>query len=169
MKPLVLLDVDGVLNPTGHPPTLDFRRYQCTVDGHAYTVHLNPRHGPRLLELALRTGAELVWATTWEEHANEWIAPRLGLPRLPVVALGRDRSSEHGEMFKTRYVADHVGRRPFVWFDDQVYQEDDDYLRAHQGLTDFLLVHVPAARGLTSEHLARASEWLTLTGFSQGS
>jgi hypothetical protein len=168
VKPLVLLDVDGVLNPTGRV-TPDFRRYQCTVDGYDYTVHLNPRHGSRLMELALRTGAELAWATTWEEHANEWIAPRLGLPALPVVALGRDRDSEHGEMFKTRYVAEYVGRRPFVWFDDQVYQEDDAYLRAYQGLDDFLLVHVPPARGLTSEHLARAREWLTLTGFSQGS
>ncbi len=167
MKPLLLLDVDGVLNPTGRP-TPDFRQYRCVVDGYEYTVHLNPRHGPRLMELALRTGAELAWATTWEQHANEWIAPRIGLPTLPVVALGPDRGSEHGEMFKTRYVAEHVGRRPFVWFDDQVYKEDDEYLRAYQGLSDFLLVHVPAARGLTSEHLAQAREWLTLTGFSQG-
>jgi len=168
VKPLLLLDVDGVLNPTG-PPTRGFRRYRCTVDGHVYTVHLNPRHGPRLMELALRTGTELAWATTWEEHANEWISPRLGLPRLPVVALGPDLGSEKGEMYKTRYVAEYVGNRRFVWFDDQVYQEDERYLRARQGLGEFLLVHVPPEQGLTSEHLAIAREWLTLKGFSQGS
>jgi len=39
------------------------------------------RAGPRLLALP----GELVWATTWQGEANEVIAPRLGLPGLPVV------------------------------------------------------------------------------------
>lgn len=168
MRPLLLLDVDGVLNPAGRP-TPDFRRYRCTIGGAVYTVHLNQRHGTRLLELALETGAELVWATTWEQHANEWIAPRLGLPTLPVIEMGRDDGvSERGEMFKTRRVAEYVGDRPFVWFDDQVYQEDDEYLRERRGLTDFLLVHVPPNVGLTSAHLDKARQWLTLSGFSRG-
>ncbi|GAA4533123.1 MULTISPECIES: HAD domain-containing protein [Nonomuraea] len=168
MKPLLLLDVDGVLNPTGRPSP-DFRRYRCTIGSTVYTVHLNQRHGTRLMELALETGSELVWATTWEQHANEWIAPRLGLPPLPVIEMAPgENGSRHGEMFKTRHVAEYVGDRPFVWFDDQVYQEDEDYLRARQGLGEFLLVHVPGRVGLTSRHLAAAREWLTLTGFSQG-
>jgi len=28
---------------------------------------------------------DLIWATTWEHDANKHIAPRLGLPPLPVV------------------------------------------------------------------------------------
>ncbi|WP_431930884.1 HAD domain-containing protein [Nonomuraea jabiensis] len=168
MKPLLLLDVDGVLNPMGRPAP-DFRRYRCTIGDEVYTVHLNPRHGRRLLDLALTTGSELVWATTWGQHANEWIAPRIGLPSLPVIPVNPDGGSEHGELFKTPHVARYVGRRPFVWFDDQVWWEDEQYLRVHQGLTDFLLVHVDPARGLTSRHLGMAHDWLTLTGFSQGS
>ncbi|MEV1173690.1 HAD domain-containing protein [Nonomuraea sp. NPDC049784] len=168
MKPLLLLDVDGVLNPMGRP-TPDFRRYRCTIDGEVYIVNLNPRHGRRLLELALSTGSELVWATTWEQHANEWIAPRIGLPSLPVISMNPDVPSEHGEMFKTPHVAAYAGRRPFVWFDDQVWAEDEEYLRVHQGLDDFLLIHVDPRTGLTSRHLGMAHEWLTLTGFSQGS
>ncbi|MFC4012754.1 HAD domain-containing protein [Nonomuraea purpurea] len=167
MKPLLLLDVDGVLNPMGRP-TPGFRRYNCTIGAVVYTVHLNPRHGRRLLDLAISTGSELVWATTWEHHANEWIAPRIGLPPLPVIPLSPDPPSEFGEMFKTPHVAAFAGRRPFVWFDDQVWAEDEEYLRVHQGLTDFLLIHVDPARGLTSRHLGMAHEWLTLTGFSQG-
>ena len=42
---------------------------------------LDPALGPRLLAL----GCELVWATTWMAQANEEIAPRLGLPVLPLV------------------------------------------------------------------------------------
>jgi len=162
-----LVDVDGVLNPFGHP-TPDFRRYWCEVVGETYTVHLNARHGARLLDLALQARAELVWATTWEDAANEWIAPRLGLPRLPVVPLGPLLPSRIGEMPKTPYVADYVRGRPFVWFDDHLGRADEDYLRAHQGVGDFLLVHIEPERGLTSEHLAQAYRWLTLTGYSQG-
>ncbi|MEW9553994.1 HAD domain-containing protein [Nonomuraea sp. NPDC050783] len=169
MKPLLLLDVDGVLNPMGRP-TAGYRRYRCTIGRETYVVHLNPRHGPLLLDLAVSTGAELVWATTWEHHANEWIAPRIGLPSLPVIPVnaGAAPVGEHGEMFKTPKVAAYAGRRPFVWFDDQVWAEDEEYLRVHQGLGDFLLVHVDPAHGLTSRHLGMAHEWLTLTGFSQG-
>ncbi|SET60062.1 HAD domain-containing protein [Nonomuraea wenchangensis] len=170
MRPLVLLDVDGVLNPIGRRPP-GYRRYRCVVEGVTYVVSLDPRHGRRLLGLAEATGAELVWATTWEEHANDWIAPRIGLPSLPVVAVNADTLpvSGHGEMFKTPAVAAYAGLRPFVWFDDQVWAEDEEYLRVHQGVGDFLLVHVDPAHGLTSDHLGMAKEWLTLTGFSQGS
>jgi hypothetical protein len=169
VRPLLLIDVDGVLNPFSRP-TPDFRRYHCTVGDQVYTVQLNARHGTRLLELALVTGAELVWATTWEEHANEWIGPRLGLPPLPVIPMGpgSDQGGLYGEMFKTPHVAAYVGRRPFVWFDDQVWLEDEEYLRGTQGLDDFLLIHVDPRTGLTSQHLAQAHEWLTLSGFSQG-
>jgi hypothetical protein len=167
VKPLLLLDVDGVLNPMG-PPAAGYRRYRCTIGAEVYTVHLNPAHGRRLLELALNTGSELVWATTWEHHANDWIAPRIGLPTLPVIPMSPGAPSEHGEMFKTPHVAGYVGRRPFVWFDDQVWAEDEEYLRVHQGLENFLLVHVDPAEGLTSRHLGMAQKWLTLSGFSQG-
>jgi hypothetical protein len=169
MRPLLLLDVDGVLNPMGRPAPPDYRSHRCTIDGEVYTVQLNPAHGRLLLDLAASTGAELVWATTWEQHANDWIAPRIGLPALPVIAMSPHVTCEHGEMFKTPHVAAYVGRRPFVWFDDQVWAEDEDYLRVHQGLDDFLLVQVDPVRGLTSRHLGMAHEWLTLTGFSQGS
>ncbi|WP_327087971.1 HAD domain-containing protein [Nonomuraea sp. NBC_01738] len=167
MKPLLLVDVDGVLNPLGRP-TPDFRRYECTLGAEVYTVHLNAWHGRRLMELAVRTGSELVWATTWEDDANEWIGPRLGLPALPVIHVRRDRDSELGEMFKTPFVAEYVKGRPFVWFDDYVWPADQRYLRDHPDVGEFLLVHVEPKTGLTRKHFELAAEWLTLSGFSQG-
>ncbi|MFC4536540.1 HAD domain-containing protein [Sphaerisporangium dianthi] len=158
-RPLVLLDVDGVLNPARRH-TLRLRRYECVLDGQVYSVLLNARHGAELAALARDTGAELAWATTWEHHANEHIAPRLGLPALPVVAVNGDPGSRAGEHFKTRHVAEYVAGRPFVWFDDSLGAHDWQYLKDHPAVGEFLLVEVDPRTGLTDGHLARARDWL---------
>ncbi|WP_204016736.1 HAD domain-containing protein [Sphaerimonospora thailandensis] len=160
MRPLVLLDVDGVLNPLRRSSP-SFRRHTVVVDGAPYQVMLDPRHGPRLLELARATGADLAWATTWEDHANEEIAPRIGLPRLPVIPVMGDPASNSGEHMKTRAIAKYVRRRPFVWFDDILDQADHDYLDRHPGVGDFLLVKVDSRFGLTAGHLGQARRWLS--------
>lgn len=77
-RPLLFLDVDGPLLPFGAGP-----KYEPSGGG-ASTSHLarlDPQMGPRLAALP----CELVWATTWEQEANAAIAPRIGLPQLPVV------------------------------------------------------------------------------------
>jgi hypothetical protein len=161
-RPLLLLDVDGVLNPLDKK-SAEFVSHECVVDGVMYRVHLNPAHGGKLLALAVETGAELVWATTWEHAANEWIGPRIGLPSLPVIAMPfpAQPSGGQGEMFKTPHVATYVGSRPFVWFDDHTWEPDIDYLRAHPQVGEFLLVHVDPRRGLTERDLHEARDWLT--------
>ncbi|GII59802.1 hypothetical protein Pth03_81910 [Planotetraspora thailandica] len=162
VRPLILVDVDGVLNPSRRS-SLHYRRHLCAVGGQVYKVLLDRRHGARLSSLARDTEAELVWATTWEEHANVEIAPRIGLPRLPVITVTTDPTSRAGENFKTRGVADYVDGRPFVWFDDSLGAADHEYLRAHEGVGDFLLVDVDPRYGLTEDHLAQAREWLGRT------
>jgi hypothetical protein len=157
--PLLLIDVDGVLNPLVGS-TAEFRRYECRIGGETYTVRLNPRHGARLLELAVATRSRLVWASTWERHANEWIGPPIGLPYLPAIEFSAELPSEMGEMFKTPHIANFAGSRPFVWFDDATCELDAAYLHARPDVGDFLLVHVDARFGLTAEHLAQARDWL---------
>ncbi|GLW97825.1 HAD domain-containing protein [Microtetraspora sp. NBRC 16547] len=158
--PLVLLDVDGVLNPF-HRPSPRFTRYECVVDGCSYQVLLNERHGTELRSLADDTGAELVWATTWEENANEEIGPRLGLPRLPVIKVTAGAGATRGELFKTGPVAEYVRGRPFVWFDDELTSADWEYLTGHPDVADFLLVEVDPRNGLSGWDIDRAREWLT--------
>lgn len=78
-RPLLYLDVDGVLNPLAPSDPARFVRHE--TGGPA--VRLFPEHGEWLRELSARY--ELVWATTWEHLANEHLGPLLGLPELPVV------------------------------------------------------------------------------------
>ncbi len=57
-----------------------------------------PHHGPQLLSLPF----DLVWATTWEEEANTFIAPVLGLPELPYLTWPSPRPEpEDGVFWKT--------------------------------------------------------------------
>ncbi|MBO3750719.1 hypothetical protein J5X84_31970 [Streptosporangiaceae bacterium NEAU-GS5] len=148
--PLALIDVDGVLNPFRR--SRGFRRHEVAVGGETYRLNLNRRHGRALLALAHDTDAQLVWATTWEDKANEEIGPRIGLPNLPVIEVGREP--------KAYAVAAYVKGRPFVWFDDAHQPADQQYLAEHPGVGEFLLVKVDPGVGLTGAHLDQARAWL---------
>lgn len=162
-RPLILLDVDGVLNPFRRPSP-DWFKTKCSVDGRSYNVILHPGHGAKLLDLAAATGAELVWATTWEHDANTEIGPKIGLPELPVIDVDRDHQHLHLRdlvRHKTPHVADWVKGRPFVWFDDYLTHRDEEYLLAHEGVGDFLIIHVDDGLGITDDDLTEARAWLT--------
>src|SRR5690349_9172578 len=82
-RPYLLLDVDGPLNPYRAkmiPP--GYALHDIHEGEKTWTLLLSQQHGVELNALA--TSYELVWATTWEHGANRLIAPRLGLPDLPV-------------------------------------------------------------------------------------
>lgn len=155
----MLLDVDGVLNPVRRPSPR-FRRFECVVEGEAYRLLLDPRHGAKLVALWRETGAALTWATTWGERANEEIGPRIGLPELPVVPILGAPSRPPGVNVKTLHVARYVRRRPFVWFDDDLGPADLEYLDGHPDVGDFLLVDVDPRAGLGDGHLEEARRWL---------
>lgn len=118
MDKLILLDVDGVLNPmfshkawAKRAGTEGWGKYEAM----GFTLHLNAAHGPMLLEAAGSADARLVWATSWENLANEFIAPRVGLPELPYLETGFYPKTT--KVF--RYLADKDVRA--VWLDDERY------------------------------------------------
>jgi hypothetical protein len=158
----VLLDVDGVLNPARRAP--GFRRHQAFPVGMVLKLWLNPDHGRMLRELTTETGAELVWATYWRDHANQWIAPRVGLPSLRFVPIPPYPNADDGAGptlggWKARSVAAWAGPRPFVWFEDE-----PDVANSLAALTDIgphLVVRVDPAVGLTAKHIGMARDWLS--------
>lgn len=79
-RPLLLLDVDGVLTVLGPAPA------EGILAGNGLPAFVQIAHGaPRRLR-QLSDHFDLIWATMWESEANELLAPALGLPSLPVIS-----------------------------------------------------------------------------------
>jgi hypothetical protein len=159
MDRLMLLDVDGVLNPWQRSGPHQQAHRLATRSG-TFNVLLDPGVGEVLLKLALDVGAELCWATMWDHEANTLLGPLLGLPDLPVIIMDDDYGDQvPGVHPKVPLVARHVRGRPFVWFDDELGKADRLWLKEHPDVGDFRLIHVGGRRGLNSKHLAQAREW----------
>ncbi|AIA02172.1 hypothetical protein SAZ_08800 [Streptomyces noursei ZPM] len=153
IRPLLYLDVDGVLNPVLLGPGF------AAHDLMDHLVLLSADHAAWLHELSARY--ELVWATTWEHGANTHIAPLLDLPALPVVEFSRYRSRPDDPRFegpqsllarKWAPLLRHAGRRPFAWVDDVM---PDGLVRCSRRRPDRLLLPVDPARGLRRHHVDR--------------
>ncbi|MCK5928533.1 MAG: hypothetical protein KAG80_10100 [Nocardioides sp.] len=179
-KPLLLLDVDGPLNPfalldkSGRPSARTpshYRVHSMRPTGWdvkhmpPLRVLLNSWHGEQLRSLA-DDHFTLVWATTWEHDANTWIAPVLGLPDLPVIEFGEQRWTQTriagNDSFKTPTIAAWTRRFapgiPWAWVDDQVSgRRDRQWLRRELGPTapPFLTMRINPGEGLVAEHFDR--------------
>lgn len=150
-RPLLYLDVDGPLIPFGAGP------YPPADDANPLLARIDPSLGPRLTAL----GCVLVWATTWMEEANAYVAPRLGLPDLPVVRWPEpsDADGRGGIHWKTPALLDHAAGRPFIWVDDEITGADRAWVAArHPGRA--LLHRVDPGRGLAEPDLAVLRAWL---------
>lgn len=168
-KPLLLLDVDGPLNPYAANPNrrpAGYQTHRMRPSGwdqpwqKPLRVWLNPEHGASLLALPF----ELVWATTWEAEANEWIGPHIGLPSLPHVAWGPHRlpSRSDGTYFKTHDIVTYAAGRPFAWVDDEIATQDREYVAAnHKGPA--MLHQVSPRFGLLPADFEALAEWAILT------
>jgi hypothetical protein len=154
--PLLFLDVDGPLLPFGGSE----KRGPGDADAAPHLSRLRREAGPRLAGLP----CTLVWATTWLEDANTEIAPRLGLPDLPVVTWPEPTEAHvredqwFGLCWKTRTIVDWAAGRPFAWVDDEITGADREWVADnHSALA--MLRRVDPERGLTDEDFAVLNEW----------
>ena len=152
-KPLLLVDIDGVISLFGGEQL-------ASKDGSFHSIEgmfhfLSATAAAHLL--ALEEQFELVWCSGWEEKANEHLPHLLGLPpALPYLSFERavGRSNAH---WKLAAIDAFAGERPLAWVDDALNAACYDWARTRTAPT--LLVETQPEHGLTERQAELLRGW----------
>ncbi len=153
-KPLLLIDVDGVISLFGFDPARPpSGRFQM-VDGIAH--YLSATAGEHLR--ALSGDFELVWCTGWEEKANEYLPHVLGLDA-PLPHVSFDRAlAELGAHWKLPAIDAYAGpERALAWIDDCLDDRCVSWAQQRAGAT--LLLETAPHTGLAPGHVTALQKW----------
>jgi hypothetical protein len=156
MKPLLLLDIDGVicLRAEGAQTPAGFVRRSLDDDGFRVQVALSESLAAAIRGLAERF--DLVWASAWEERANSVLAPVLGLPRLPAIEFS-DLRGYRGRSWKLGAIRASISPlSPLAWIDDEIYADALEWAaaRSRSGVPT-LALPIDPSRGLCDGDLRR--------------
>ncbi|HEY1277452.1 MAG TPA: HAD domain-containing protein [Thermoleophilaceae bacterium] len=154
-RPILFLDVDGVISVFGFSPGAgQLPGPLHWIDGVAHCI---PEEiGARLVRLAERY--ELVWATGWEERANDHLPFLLKLPFRDLPCLTFDGRAAFGSAhWKLDAISEYAAGRPAAWVDDNI--DDSCRLWALSREEPTLIVETRSAVGLTDEHVDELLRW----------
>jgi hypothetical protein len=163
-KPLLFVDVDGVISLFGFregyglaPGDAPFS--QCPPGGlhsiNGVMHYISSECGAHLLQLAERY--ELIWATGWEEAANDYLPHLLGLPgHLPFLTF-EGRVAAGSAHWKVDTIADHAGDRALAWIDDNVDESCREWAACRPAPT--LIVETLRHEGMGQEHVELLLDW----------
>lgn len=168
-KPILAVDIDGVISlfgfdkqkagagvgsassatpPHEQDPPGEFH----LIDGMVHCISMPT--GPQLNRLA--ETYELVWASGWEDRANDHLPGILGVPTLPYLTFG-GRAVFGTAHWKLDALDDYAGDRPLAWIDDSL--DRSCYQWAEERKAPTLLVPTDSARGLEEAHVEALEAW----------
>ena len=152
------MDVDGVLSLFGFTSAADLPGPFHWVDGVAHCIPEDV--GPRLIRLHERF--ELVWATGWEEKAQEYLPRLLELPDLDLPVLTFDGRATFGSAhWKLEAIEEYAGDRPAAWIDDNLDERCERWASERSAPT--LLVRTETAEGISDAHVEQLLEFADLS------
>jgi hypothetical protein len=189
-RPLLLVDIDGVISLFGQPAAGSPERLAAAgtpLEGSFHAIEGIPHFLSSTAAahlLALAELFELVWASGWQERANEHLPHLLGLPeRLPFLRFPRGgvvagagkipggfvAGAEQAQgatgasgpqtpaHWKLQSIDAYAGDRPLAWIDDAFNRACHEWAAARATAT--LLVQTEPELGLTSREAAQLEEW----------
>jgi hypothetical protein len=146
-RPILFVDVDGVISLFGFDADQAPPGTFHSVNGVLHCI--GEGVGDRLLRLGERY--ELVWATGWEESANEHLPYLLRLPGI-LPYLRFDEQAVFGTAhWKLAAIERYAGSRPAAWIDD-CHDDSCSAWAAHRQAPT-LLIGTRSAQGLCDEHV----------------
>jgi hypothetical protein len=165
--PILLLDVDGVLNAACIDLPQGWQR--GTFNG--FVLSWDPTVTARLRKLHDSGRVEIQWLTTWATNADRLLAEPMGLPRglkthapedaAPIDFLGfLGGAAGWWKLAAAREVAAAEPDRRIIWIDDDLAEEaaeTGEWLAAHPHV---LVVAPDLFAGLTHEQLDEIEAWL---------
>jgi hypothetical protein len=153
-RPLLLIDVDGVISLFGFEPSSPPPGRFLLVDGIAHFLSATAGEHLRSLE----DDFELAWCTGWEEKANEYLPALLGLPG-PLPHLTLDPATRPPSAhWKLTGIDGYVDpSRPLAWIDDAHDERCRAWAAARRAPT--LLVTTDPATGITDLHVTELLLW----------
>ncbi len=169
--PILLLDVDGVLNAVRVELRPGWQR--ATFNG--FVLSWDPTITARLRGLHESGVVEIQWLTTWAENADSLLAEPMGLPRglrthgredvLPTGFAGERRGvSGWWKLAAIRALAEAEPGRRIVWIDDDLSDPAEDTREWLAANAHVLVVAPDFFAGLTHPQLDRVEAWLATPG-----
>jgi hypothetical protein len=151
VRPLLFVDVDGVLNPYAGACPAGFAEHDLFPGEEA--VRLCADHGAWMHELA---GAfDLAWGTGWNAADRALLADILDLPPFGAAVTLPDGRFDPRE--KVPAVAAVAGERPLAWVDDMLTTEAWDWAGHRAAPT--LLIPIDPAIGLARIDVDALLDW----------
>lgn len=173
LKPLLFVDVDGVISTYGFAGndgvpggTRPIGASAVAGNGTFHNVdgiihHIGAGMERRLHELLPHF--EAVWATGWGERANDHLVHLLSLPaELEVVEFAVAPSLDGSGHWKLDSLTTRAAARAAAWIDDGLNDACYEWAAARAEAT--LLVPTDPADGLRDEHVTTLVEWARSLG-----
>ncbi len=156
-QPALFVDVDGVLSLFDPDGSRDMPGPFHWVEGVAHCIP--PDSGPLLERLARHY--ELIWASGWEDKANEYLPTILDLDLPELNYLTFDGRASFGSSFwKLEAIDEYAGSRPVAWIDDNIDARGRRWAELRDAPT--LLVEAKPTVGLTRAHTEQLVRWARL-------
>ncbi len=159
-RPLLLVDIDGVISLFGFSPLDRPAGAFHSIDGIPHL--LSTAAAENLLRLV--SVFDLAWCSGWEEKADEYLPHLLGLPAgLPFLRFERDGMYDGvARVTRAHWKLDAIDayagpRRPLAWIDDAFNEACHEWATARAGPT--LLVQTAPEIGFTRREALQLTEW----------